>query len=263
MCASNQLASLARFCLRPALPSAPPVLNWSAEPLAAPAPVPSFGSLSQRAAARNVLTAPAPIASWILSERPKFSAVAPNDASFAAVTVGSQPPTIAGPTLPPRLLYSDHSSSHPRASRQRFNWPFALTLLALLVLATGIVFQLAVRARDWNPLSLLGAVFEEHPADRSIEVSGIRIVRNSGHRPQLRYIVVNHAASEAAKLEIRLAIRSSGGLTGAPLFSVSNTVAALGPNESKEIRTELDPSASAADIPDWQSLRTEVIVSRR
>jgi len=40
-------------------------------------------------------------------------------------------------------------------------------------------------------------------------------------------------------------------------------VAALGPNQSKEVRTDLDPSVQPSAIPNWQSLRTEVLVARQ
>jgi hypothetical protein len=89
------------------------------------------------------------------------------------------------------------------------------------------------------------------------------VVSGPNKKPQLEYIVINHSSNEVTGLNVRIAVRSVEGLAGAPLFSVSSVVASLGPDQSKEIRTDLDSSVQPADIPDWQSLRTEVLVARQ
>jgi hypothetical protein len=45
------------------------------------------------------------------------------------------------------------------------------------------------------------------------------------------------------------------------LFQVSAVVPSLGPNESKEIRTDIDGQLQHKSIPDWQYLKTEVHVT--
>jgi hypothetical protein len=106
-------------------------------------------------------------------------------------------------------------------------------------------------------------VVEEHPAARFVEVAGVRIVLGPNKRPQAQYIVINHSSSELTGLNIRIAVRSVEALEDPPLFTVSSAVASLGPNQSKEVRVELDPSIQPSAIPDWQSLRTEVLVARQ
>ena len=39
-------------------------------------------------------------------------------------------------------------------------------------------------------------------------------------------------------------------------------IASLAANQSKEMRADIDPSVKAASIPDWQSLRTDVLITR-
>jgi hypothetical protein len=106
-------------------------------------------------------------------------------------------------------------------------------------------------------------VIQEHPAARSVEVAGVRIVTGPNKKPQLQYIVINHSASEITGLNIHIAVRSVDTLEGPPLFTVSSPVAALGPNQSKEIRADLSPSVRPSAIPDWQSMRTEVLIGRQ
>ena len=106
-------------------------------------------------------------------------------------------------------------------------------------------------------------VVEEHPAARSVEVAGIRIVMGANKKPQLQYHVINHSASEITGLNIHIAVRSVEALGDAPLCSVSSVVASLGPNQSKEIHTDLDSSVIPSAIPDWHSLRTEILIARQ
>ena len=82
-------------------------------------------------------------------------------------------------------------------------------------------------------------------------------------RPQLQYIVVNHSAGELTGLNIHIAVHSADSPTGAPLFTVTSAIASLAANQSKEIRTDIDPGIKPASIPDWQSLRTDVLIARQ
>ena len=105
-------------------------------------------------------------------------------------------------------------------------------------------------------------VVQEHPLARFVEVAGVRIVNNAKGKAQLEYIVVNHSGSPITGLDIRITGRSADAPSGDPLFSISGIVPALGPYQSKEMRTELDASRRTATLPDWRSLRTEILIAR-
>ncbi len=91
----------------------------------------------------------------------------------------------------------------------------------------------------------------------------MRIVTGPNKKPQLQYVVINHSAIELTGLNIHIAVRSVDALDGPPLFSISSPIATLGANQSKEIRADVDPSVKPSALPDWQSLRTEVLVARQ
>jgi hypothetical protein len=105
-------------------------------------------------------------------------------------------------------------------------------------------------------------VLQEHPAAKSVEVAGVRVVTGANKKPQLEYIVINHSANELTGLNIRITVRPADGQSDTPLFNVSNLVATLGPNQSREVRTDLDPSVAADSLTDWRSLRTEIFIAR-
>jgi hypothetical protein len=224
----------------------------------------------------EIVTAPAPPATqWLGPLKPQFTAKPPEDKIHAAAIAGPKAPPLAGPSLPPQLL-NFLSASSRRHRRRTASWPINLLVAAIVILGAVSLYQFLSQDRDTRTASAATPaqsikvvpahtvhVVEEHPAARSVEVAGIRIVTNVNKRPQLQFIVINHSSNELMGLNIRIAVRSVENPSDAPLFSVSSIVAMLGPNQSKEIRTELDPSIQPSSIPDWQSLRTDVLVARQ
>jgi hypothetical protein len=230
------------------------------------------------AAPAEIVTAPAPPArEWMRSQRPKLTAIAPDYAGRGAVIAGPQAPTLAGPSLPPQLINLDQENSRLHRNRKRAAaWPLTLLIGTVVILGAASLLQYMAQDHDTKasavaapaPISHAASlpaapVVQEHPAARSVEVAGVRIVTGSNRKPQLQFVVINHSANELTGLSIRIAVRSVDGLAEPPLFSVSSPIAVLGPNQSKEIRTDLDASIKPASIPDWQSLRTEVLVARQ
>jgi len=227
----------------------------------------------------EIVTAPAPPArQWLRAQKPKLTPVAPQNAGLAALAAGPRTPTLAGPSLPHQLLNLDLRNSSLRRKRSP-SWPISLLLAIVLILGVVAVLQYVTQDRDTTAASTAAStaapvpatkaapaplrVAQEHPSARSVEVAGVRIVTGPNKRPQLEYVAINHSASEITGLSIRIAVRSVEALEDAPLFSVSNAIPSLGPNQSKEIRTELDPSIQPSSIPDWHSLRTEVLIARQ
>lgn len=227
----------------------------------------------------EIITAPAPPCwQWKRSARLMFTPIPPGVTPPTNGFVGPQAPTLAGPSLPAQLLNFSPQNSRLELNRKRPTWPISLIIATLMILGAVSVLQYITQNRDDGQGSEVAPVrvtksvsapavpssaIQEHPAARSVEVAGIRIVTGSDHRPQLRYIVINHASKEVKGLNIRIAVRSVDGLSGPPLFTVSSNVASLGADESREVRTTLSSSIPSSSIPDWQSLRTEVVIARQ
>jgi hypothetical protein len=236
---------------------------------------PALGLLSAPA---EIVSPPAPpAAQWLRSQKPKFTAIAPELTGRSTVSAGPQAPPLAGPSLPPQLLNLGRQNSKSRGNRRRSSaWPVSLLVATVLILGAGSLYQFVTQGRDTKaasataPVQVLKAappphvrVAEEHPAARSVEVAGVRIVTGPNKRPQLQYLVINHSSNEITGLNIHVVVRSEEAPGDTPLCSISSPIAALGPNQSKEIRADLDPSLIPSPIPDWHSLRTEVLVARQ
>lgn len=238
-------------------------------------------TLRMLSAPAEIVTAPAPpYWQWMSSGNPVFTPVAPPVASHTTLLSGPQAPPLAGPSLPPQLLNFDQKNSRVQVERKRSTWPLSLLVATIMILAAVSLLQFIMQDRDAKTGSEVASaptakaipaatqtpkipVIVEHPAARMVEVAGIRIVPGPGNRPQVRYVIINHASKEVTGLNVRISVRSVEGLSGPPLFTVSGIVASLGPDESREMRTNVDPSVPASSIPDWQSLRTEVVIARQ
>ena len=234
-------------------------------------------------AAEEVVAAPAPpAAQWLHAPRTVFLAKEPGYAGLEALIAGPQTPTLAGPCLPPQLqqLYAGRSLvQRPHKKRPAAPaWMLSVLVAIMVFLGAGSLLQYLSANRDAKAASVPQAqaqpqisvpaptplpVAREHPGARFVEVAGVRVVTAPNRRPQLQYIVINHSAGELTGLNIHIAVRSADSSGGPPLFGVSSVIPLIGPNQSKEIRTDLDASVSAASIPDWQSLRTEILVARQ
>ena len=229
----------------------------------------------------ELVIAPAPPAEqWLRSPRIVFIPKSPRNLGFATLTAGPQQPTLAGPCLPPQLrnfTEGQASSYRPRNKRTGApTWMVSVLVAMGLFIGAGGVLQYLTSNRDAKAASVAPAaprasepaltpipVVEEHPGARFVEVAGVRVVTAQNKKPQLQYIVVNHSANELTGLNIHIAVHSADAPTGTPLFRVSSIIPSLAPNQSKEIRTDLDAGLKEASIPDWQSLRTDILIARQ
>jgi hypothetical protein len=228
------------------------------------------------AAPGKVVAAPAPPDLQLLKLRPSFSSRKPSDMQCEGLTVPAQKMPLAGPCLPRELqnFIQEPFVAQPRRSRKMG----PATLAVSFLLATGLFLgaasglQYFAYSRDAKAATVpvtpgqpaaapVAPAFEQHPFARFLEVTGLRVVTDPNHRPQVQYIVVNHSATPLTGMLIKIAVRSSTQAAGAaPLFTVSAVVPSLAPHQSKEIRTDLDSELRSSAIPDWEYLRTEVQV---
>jgi hypothetical protein len=230
--------------------------------------------------APEIVTAPAaPTEQWMRSPRLVFVPKAPGSGMPAIVTAEPQPPTLAGPHLPPQLLNFTRSqgSNRPTGRRPVASILMVCVLVVVLLLGAGSLLQYLSANREAKAASIAPdstrtsepapappiPVAEEHPGARFVEVAGLRVVTAPNRKPQLQYIVINHSAGELTGLNIHIALHSANSPSGVPLIRVSSIVPSLGANQSKEIRTDLDAGLGVASIPDWQSLRPDILVARQ
>ena len=98
-----------------------------------------------------------------------------------------------------------------------------------------------------------------NPLQKYIEVVGIRLVQDERHRPQAKFIVVNHSGTELNDLNASVTLwastsRSEEDSVGTFSFKLDS----IGGNESKEITAPLTTKMKIYELPDWQNATAEV-----
>jgi len=184
--------------------------------------------------------------------------------------------------LPPKLqsrLQTDQNSPAPSQKRVFPSWVVTAVAVASTMIVCFVLFGNRNEPVEAKPAPDKPAVSDSKPAPasaatqstatggnpflRDVEVSGLRIGVDLLHRSQLQYVVVNHSGVQLTGLLLHIKVTSTAPANKGVLFQVSAMVPSLGPNESKEIRTDIEGQLQAKPIPDWQYLKTEVQVSNQ
>jgi hypothetical protein len=89
-----------------------------------------------------------------------------------------------------------------------------------------------------------------NPLQKYVEVVGIRLVQDARHRPQARFVVVNHSSAELNDLTANVTLwastsRSEEDSVGTFSFKLSS----LGGNESKEMTSPLNTKLKVYELP--------------
>jgi hypothetical protein len=227
-------------------------------------------SNSLLAAPAEIITAPAPpVFDWIRTPRPILQPLAPQSEK-PTQSSGPQAPTLAGPCLPPELrnLAELQNGKPARKSRPIPGWVASLMGATLLVFLTVTSLQYFGAQSDAKANTPAGAqpassASSFEALDRTVEISGLRLARSWTGKQQVRFLIVNHSARDLSGVTLQVVVRSSDlASSSAPILLIHAPLRSLGPYQSKEIRTDLDSEVPVGALSDWQSLHTEVQVSR-
>ena len=230
----------------------------------------------------EIIIAPAPpLERWLRTPKLVFTPQLPDVNGIHALSVGPQSPTLAGPCLPPQLRNLGGNKFSAPLARKRASapmWMVSVLVATGLFLGGGTLLQYLSANREAKAASVPAAsaettetalpappvhVAQEHPGSRFVEVAGLRVVTAANKRQQVQYIVINHSTGQLTGLKIRITVYSQDSASSSPLFTVATIIPSLAPDQSKEIHTDLDASLTAASIPDWRSLKPEVLITRQ
>lgn len=224
------------------------------------------------AAPAEIVTAPAPpVFEWIRTPRPILQPLAPPTGNLAGHSAQPHPPTLAGPCLSPELrnLTELENPKRPRKSRPVPGWMASLVGATLLVLLAVTSLQYFGSQNDAKASTSTGsqnaatANVAGEALNKTVEISGLRLATTWTGKQQVRFLIVNHSDHDLSGVTVQVAVRSSDLAAGAaPILLIHAPLRSLGPYQSKEIRTDLDSGMPASALSDWQSLRTEVQVTR-
>jgi hypothetical protein len=97
------------------------------------------------------------------------------------------------------------------------------------------------------------------PASSPIEVTGFRIQTDPNKKPEIQYLVVNHSASRLTGVNVNVTLYAADAKAGQPaLCSFQFAAPNLGPFQSKDMISAIDPETRPVSVPEWQDLRASV-----
>ncbi len=97
------------------------------------------------------------------------------------------------------------------------------------------------------------------PASSPIEVTGFRIQIDPAKKPEIQYLVVNHSPLRFTSVNVNVTLYAADAKAGQPaLCSFQFTAPNLGPFQSKDMTSTIDPETRPVSVPDWQDLRASV-----
>ncbi len=100
------------------------------------------------------------------------------------------------------------------------------------------------------------------PLQKFVEVVGIRLVQDTKHKPQARFVVVNHSPNALDELSATVTLwastsRSEEDSIGTFTFKVPS----IPPYGSKEFTAPLNTKLKFYELPDWQNATPEVQIT--
>ena len=99
------------------------------------------------------------------------------------------------------------------------------------------------------------------PPHSPIEVTGFRIQTDPTRKPAIQYLVVNHTSSRFAGVTVNVTLYAADAKAGQPpLCSFQFAAPNLGPFQSKDMTSAIEPLTHPVNVPDWQDLRASVEV---
>ena len=173
------------------------------------------------------------------------------------------PPYYTQPGYPP--------GGYPEPKRGLPTWAMSL-LFALAFIGLGAAIFFGYQYFGKGPRAERAGVTEPSAAARSkpsnalqkyIEVVGIRLVQDAKHKPQAKFIVVNHSNAELNDLTANVTLwastsRSEEDSVGTFSFKLG-TIAG---NESKEMTVPLTTKLKIYELPDWQNATADVQITQ-
>jgi hypothetical protein len=96
-----------------------------------------------------------------------------------------------------------------------------------------------------------------HPLAKFLEISGVRVSEDAKQQLHVHFVVVNHSAADLPELEMTVTVKAAD----KPLVEVPVKVPAIGPFESKDMASTLKSSLKGYELPDWQFLKADFVIT--
>jgi hypothetical protein len=96
----------------------------------------------------------------------------------------------------------------------------------------------------------------------NLEVTGLRLIEDKQRKLEIRFVLVNHSPAPLADIAGTVTLRPSMAAPGSGgVGSFAFRLPELEPYESRELRVPFETKMRVYELPDWQFLRTDVVIT--
>jgi hypothetical protein len=181
--------------------------------------------------------------------------------------VAQQPPAEAPQALPPTK-----PKVNPEARRRFPGWLMAVIFASgFAVIGAGTFF--ASRHFLGTKDNKVAAELESAPMgldappkasgySKYIEVTGFRLTEDKNQKLEVQFLVVNHSAAEIASLAGEVVLKpKTGNANAKPLAKFSFQIPSILAYQSQELKASAQTGLRAYELPDWQFLQADVLIT--
>ena len=98
----------------------------------------------------------------------------------------------------------------------------------------------------------------KHPLAKYIELAGFRMAESGAGKLKVTFGVINHSDADIGDLGLKITLTTSAAKpTDAPVAEFDAKVPDLGPQENKDVSSEVPTKLRIYELPDWQFLRAK------
>ncbi|MGJ5818403.1 hypothetical protein [Paludibaculum fermentans] len=102
----------------------------------------------------------------------------------------------------------------------------------------------------------------KNPYSKYLEVVGVRLFENEAKKSVVRFTVINHSPAEVSGLELQVVLNTVDAKPDAePVSVIAAKVGSVPANGSKEFEAILNTKMKIYELPDWQFLKTQFVVT--
>ncbi|HSB17439.1 MAG TPA: hypothetical protein VLE22_23520 [Bryobacteraceae bacterium] len=176
------------------------------------------------------------------------------------------------PAEPPLALPPTKPRVNTEAKHRMPGWLLAVIFAAGFIVVGAVVFfasRYFLGTRD----NKVAAEIESAPMgldappkpsgySKYIEVTGFRLTEDKTQKLEVQFLVVNHSAAEIASLSGEVTLKPKTGKADAkPLAKFSFKIPSLRPYQSQELKASAQTGLRAYELPDWQFLEADVLIT--
>jgi len=112
------------------------------------------------------------------------------------------------------------------------------------------------------PEATTTTIASKSPLAKYLELSGYRLAERGAGKLAIKFVVVNHSEADIGDLTLKIRLVTTAAKPeDPPITEFETKIAALGPQEIKDVSATGTTKLRIYELPDWQFIRAQVEIA--